>query len=138
LPATVIDCSVTAAWFIPQERTEATQILLDQVIEDGAVVPLHWRLEVGNALLMALRRSRLSAAQRDDALAQLIRLQLTTDTETNDRAWTESLHLAERFRLTLYDACYLELAQRRRLSLASLDAELRAAAQVLHIPVLGL
>jgi predicted nucleic acid-binding protein len=102
------------------------------------VVPLHWRLEVGNALLMALRRSRLSAAQRDDALAQLIRLQLTTDTETNDRAWTESLHLAERFRLTLYDACYLELAQRRRLSLASLDAELRAAAQVLHIPVLGL
>jgi predicted nucleic acid-binding protein len=138
LPATVIDCSVTVAWFIPQERTEATQILLDQVIEDGAMVPLHWRLEVGNALLMALRRSRLSAAQRDDALAQLIRLQLTTDTETNDRAWTESLHLAERFRLTLYDACYLELAQRRRLSLASLDAELRAAAQVLHIPVLGL
>lgn len=138
MPSIVIDSSVTVAWFIPQERTEATQVLFDQVIEDGAVVPLHWRLEVGNALLMALRRSRISAAQRDDALDQLVRLQLTTDVETNDRAWTASLYLAERFRLTLYDACYLELAQRRNLSLASLDGDLRAAAQVLHIGLLGL
>jgi predicted nucleic acid-binding protein len=134
----IIDSSITVAWFIPQERTEATQILFDQVTEDGGVVPLHWRLEVGNALLMAQRRSRISAVQRHVALDQLVRLQLTTDAETSDRAWTVSLHLAERFHLTLYDACYLELAQRLALPLASLDNDLRAAAQKLGIEVLGL
>jgi len=36
-------------------------------------------------------------------------------------AWTTTLQLADRFGLTLYDATYLELAQRRSLSLASLD-----------------
>jgi predicted nucleic acid-binding protein len=138
LPSIVIDSSVTVAWFVPEERTEATQILFDQVIEDGALVPLHWRLEVGNALLMAQRRKRMSDAQRHDALDQLLRLQLTTDVETNERAWIASLALAERFRLTLYDACYLELAQRSGLPLASLDGDLCAAAQAVRIPLLGL
>ena len=132
----VIDSSITVAWFIPEERTAETQIVFDRVIEDGAIVPNHWSLEVGNALLIALRRHRLSARQRRDALDQLVALQLTT--ETVDRAWAETLELAERFRLTLYDACYLELALRRGLPLASLDMDLRAAADRLNVPVFGL
>jgi predicted nucleic acid-binding protein len=47
------------------------------------------------------------------------------------------LHLADRFRLTLYDAAYLELAQRRKLPLATLDQELRAAAQTVGTKILG-
>ncbi len=47
------------------------------------------------------------------------------------------MRLADRFRLTLYDAAYLELAQRRLLPLASLDNELRAAAQALGVALLG-
>lgn len=54
-----------------------------------------------------------------------------------DRAWDAIAGLAERFRLTTYDAAYLELAHRRRLPLASLDKELHAAAAVLNIEVLG-
>ena len=45
--------------------------------------------------------------------------------------------LALRFKLTVYDAAYLELAQRRRLPLASLDQELRAAAMAAGVGVLG-
>ena len=45
--------------------------------------------------------------------------------------------VADRFRLTLYDACYLELAQRRALPLATLDKDLRKAAKTLDIPLLG-
>jgi predicted nucleic acid-binding protein len=45
--------------------------------------------------------------------------------------------LADRFRLTLYDAAYLELAQRTSLPLASLDAELGGAARALGVPLLG-
>ncbi len=43
----------------------------------------------------------------------------------------ETLQVAERFRLTLYDACYLELAQRRNLPLASLDRQLSDAAKAM-------
>jgi predicted nucleic acid-binding protein len=48
------------------------------------------------------------------------------------------LQLAEAYRLTAYDAAYLELARRRALPLATLDAEMRVAAQALRITVLGL
>ena len=49
----------------------------------------------------------------------------------------DSLHMADRFRLSLYDAAYLELAQRRMLPLATLDHELRAAARAVGTKTLG-
>ena len=45
--------------------------------------------------------------------------------------------LAERFALSVYDAAYLELAQRHRLPLATLDRDLRTAATALGLTVLG-
>ena len=83
------------------------------------------------------RGRRISPDKRRDALAQLIRLTITIDGQTADEAWGISLDLADRFHLTLYDACYLELAQRRALPLASLDKDLRKAANALDIPLLG-
>jgi predicted nucleic acid-binding protein len=44
--------------------------------------------------------------------------------------------LSERFSLTLYDAAYPELAQRRGLPLATLDRDLRTAAPALNIELL--
>jgi predicted nucleic acid-binding protein len=137
LPA-ILDSSAAVAWFVPDERNSQAQSLLDQIIEEGAVVPLHWALEVGNALLMAMRRRRISVDQRRRALDQFVDLQLTVDNETTERAWTRSLELADRFQLTLYDACYLELAQRRALPLATLDRDLRAASEKLGINLLGI
>ncbi len=46
--------------------------------------------------------------------------------------------LADRHALTLYDAAYLELAQRLDLPLATLDADLRRAAKALDVPLLGM
>lgn len=133
----ILDSSVTIAWFMPDEDTANSRDVLNQVIEDGAIVPIHWQIEVGNALLVAMRGRRISPEKRHDALAQLIGLTITTDSQTADEAWGISLDLADRFRLTLYDACYLELAQRRALPLATLDKDLRKAAKALDIPLLG-
>jgi predicted nucleic acid-binding protein len=47
------------------------------------------------------------------------------------------LELADRFRLTLYEAAYVELALRRRLPLATLDEEMRSAGAALGLPLLG-
>jgi len=133
----VIDSSVTLSWCFADERTELTLSLLYQVAEHGAVAPALWRLEVANGLQSAVRRGRIDAAYRDAAIADLRALAIDIDPETELRAWSETLELADRCRLTVYDAAYLELARRRRLPLASLDEALRAATAALSIPLLG-
>ena len=133
----VVDSSVTVAWCFADERTAAVDAVLVQVTESGAVVPSLWRLEVANALQMAVRRKRIDAAFRDASLADLRSLEVDIDPETDQQAWTTTLHLAERFQLTLCDAAYLELAQRLELPLATLDRELRTAAGALGLTLLG-
>jgi predicted nucleic acid-binding protein len=133
----VLDASLTLSWFFKDERTPGTDAVLTEVTENGAVVPALWRLEVANALQMAVRRKRIDAAFRDSALTQLSRLSIATDPDTDACAWTAILQLASRFDLTLYDAAYLELAQRRALPLATLDRALRDAAAALGIALLG-
>ena len=134
----VIDSSVTLSWCFEDEGTDATTALLHRVAETGAVVPALWRLEVANGLQSAVRRRRIDAAYRDASLRDLRSLAIDVDPETDRKAWSETMELADRFRLTLYDAAYLELTQRCQLPLASLDQELRAAGKMLAVPLLGL
>ena len=133
----VLDASLTMAWYFDDESTAATDALLDRVSDAGAVAPTVWRLEVANAFQTAIRRKRIDAAYRDGALTELALLPIAIDADTDTFAWTTTLRLAERFTLTVYDAAYLELAQRRSLPLATLDEPLRAAGHVLGVPLLG-
>jgi predicted nucleic acid-binding protein len=134
----VIDASLTVAWYFEDETTPATEAILDRVSEAGATVPTLWRLEVVNAFQSAIRRKRITAPYRDQSLAELTQMPITIDADTNVYAWTTTLRLAERFALTIYDSAYLELAQRRSLPLATLDAALREAAAALGVTLLGL
>lgn len=134
----VIDASLTLTWYFDDETTPAAEAILDRVSETGAVVPGLWRLEVANAFQSALRRKRISPEYRDESLTELTQLPITIDADSETYAWTTTLRLAERFGLTIYDATYLELAQRRSLPLATLDKELREAAAALNVPLLGL
>jgi predicted nucleic acid-binding protein len=135
LAQVVLDSSAAIAWFMPDEH--GSHGLLDRVATDGAVVPSIWPLEIGNALLFAFRRGRITSDHRARALGQLALLPIEHDSETLTYAWTATLELADRFRLTLYDASYVELARRRGLTFASLDRNLRAAAEALHVPIFG-
>ena len=134
----VIDNSITLAWVYSDQTTPAVTQVLEIVSTSGAWVPVLWRLEVANVLQMGVRRSRHDAAFRDATLADLSLLPVSTDGETEKQAWGATLRLAERHQLTVYDAAYLELAQRRGLPLATLDEELRAAAERERLPLLGL
>ena len=133
----VVDSSITLAWFFEDERSAGADAVLRQVTEAGAVAPSLWSLEVANALQMAVRRNRIDSAFRDASLADLRVLDVAIDLETDRHAWTTTLHLADRCRLTVYDAAYLELALRLDLPLATLDRELRAAGNELGVTVLG-
>ncbi|NNE63115.1 MAG: type II toxin-antitoxin system VapC family toxin [Gammaproteobacteria bacterium] len=138
MSAFVLDCSIAAAWLFEDEKTPATDKLLGQLCDDSAIVPNLWHLEIGNVLIQAERRGRITASQISTRLELVTNLPIETDTETDIRAFREIMTLARTQTLTTYDAAYLELAIRRGIPLATLDkALIRAATQasVETIPV---
>lgn len=132
----VIDSSYTLAWIYGDEISPAARRILDAVTNSGAWVPALWPLEIGNSLQMAVRSGRIDAQFRDAAFADLSCLDIKIDAETNRYAWSRTISLSQQFKLTVYDACYLELAHRKMLPIASLDKELRMAAKAVGISVL--
>jgi predicted nucleic acid-binding protein len=132
----VLDCSAVLAWVHGDERTPEIEAVLDRVVEKGAIAPHLWHLEVANSLTAAVRRKRVTQAFRDDVLRDLAELNICVDDETAANAWGASVRLADLYGLTLYDAAYLELAQRLRLPLATLDADLAKAARAAGVEVL--
>lgn len=133
----VLDSSAALAWIYADEITSPIRRVFDQLTQTGAWVPGLWRLEIANVLEMGVRRGRSDAVFRDATLADLDLLPIRVDQETCRQAWGPTLTLASRHRLTLYDAAYLELAIRRGLSLATLDADLRAAAAMENVRLMG-
>jgi predicted nucleic acid-binding protein len=100
-------------------------------------VPSLWRLEVANVLRSAVRRGRCDEAYVDRMIDRLSQLPIGIDGETDHHAWTDTLSLARRYALTVYDAAYLELALRLRQPLATCDSELIVAAGQRNVPVLS-
>jgi len=134
----VLDSSVALTWCFEDEATPAADALLGQLTDAGAYAPSLWPLEVLNALAMAERRGRIAMQTRHDRIAFLQSLPVTLDMQTAEQAWLTTNRLAGRYRLTVYDAAYLELAQRLELPLATLDTGLRTAAAALGVPLLGI
>ena len=132
----VLDCSVTLGFLLDDERSDAVEMLFERVAHTGAVVPTLWYLEVANSLNVAIRRKRITDEFRDAALADLSAFDIAADVETHLHAWRSTLHLAGTTGLTIYDASYLELAQRKRLSLATLDVALAKAASAAGVQII--
>jgi predicted nucleic acid-binding protein len=116
----VLDASVTIAAMLQEARSTRARDILRLVAQEGARVPSLWRLEVGNDLLLAVRRRKLLDDERMTCLEDLAELPII-DQETAGQAWRTTMELAARHRLTLYDAAYLELAHRRSLPLPTFD-----------------
>jgi len=133
--AFVLDCSVTLSWLLPDERGAATDALVDALERTTAVAPAIWPYEVANALLVAQRRARIG----DDDLLRVRRalaaLPIEVEAVARDHVLSAVSDLGRRFDITSYDAAYVELAARRRLPLATLDARLRKACAALHVEV---
>jgi predicted nucleic acid-binding protein len=124
----VIDCSVALVWYLPDETSVLADDALGAVETSGALVPVHFKAEFANGLTMGVRRKRITAAFRGEALEELARLPLDYDVAGLDAVWREVPELADAHGLTIYDALYLELALRQRIPLATLDKSLRRAA----------
>ena len=132
----VLDASVVIADVLQEHNAAVAHAILERVWRDGATVPGHWHLEVGNTLLITTRRRGLASEDRAAILRLLRALPIAIDPETPQRAWLSAMTLADRHGLTLYDAAYLELALRLGSPLASFDEALRRAADAEAVTLL--
>lgn len=134
--AFVLDSSVALAWVLPDESNPNLDQLCDHLTDDIALVPPVWPLEIGNVLLVALKRGRLNRSDIQHLITELRALPVEIDTGSTDRSLDETFLLAQRYDITTYDASYVELARRRDVPLATLDSPLRKVCQSLRIGLL--
>jgi predicted nucleic acid-binding protein len=134
--AIVLDSSVALSWCFEDEASPETDAIYERVRDEGGIVPSLWHVEVGNVLVQAERRGRISAAGVAARLEALAQLPISVDVEAPARAWGAIVSLARTEGLTTYDATYLDLAMRLGLPLATTDRALADAARKAAVPVL--
>ncbi len=132
--AFVIDCSVCLPWYISDEASAFCDQLGLALHRSEVWVPSLWRPEIVSAMANATRRKRMTGEQRRAVLENANRLPLRIDHETP--SVVELGELASRHNLTSYDAVYFELAWRRKMPLATLDAALVAAVRAARLPLI--
>jgi predicted nucleic acid-binding protein len=118
------------AWCFSEEATEFTQTLLLRLsnLTDSAVVPALWLYEVANVVELAVRKGRIPGEKALAFLDRLADLPIEVENPSRTQVFVSVRMLARQYQLTGYDAAYLELAIRHRLSVASLDRALSKAA----------
>lgn len=132
--AFVLDASIVLCWAFDDEDQPMATLALERLRQEQAWAPGIWWFEVRNVLLMGERRGRLTETHSLRFLHWLSRLEIHIDRDPDEALL--QVH-ARTHKLTIYDAAYLELAQREALPLATLDRGLRAAALASGVPLLG-
>jgi predicted nucleic acid-binding protein len=133
----VLDASLALQWFLEDEAGRQYGLgVLASLSSKRAMVPILWFYEVGNGLLMAYRRKRITFDQIEGFLTRLKALPI----EPADQLPTELLELptlAQKHGLTNYDAAYLALAMGLNLPLATTDDDLRRAAAATGVEIVS-
>ncbi|MCH9691575.1 MAG: type II toxin-antitoxin system VapC family toxin [Gammaproteobacteria bacterium] len=116
---------------ISQKRADQVyaETVLQSLTEVEAVVPHLWHLEAANVLLGAEKRGELEVGEVERFIVQLESLPIQVDPLTAHQAFSRTLSLSRAYKLSSYDAAYLELAIREGLPLATLDKDLKKAAR---------
>jgi predicted nucleic acid-binding protein len=130
----VLDASIAAAWFLPDEQSEAAEGLLGALgIAPGLVPSLFW-FEARNLFVMAERRGRLTSGAALAAILKLRSLALNDSGTGNDVA---IIDIALRHGLSGYDASYVALAKSAAMPLATADRKMATAARSEGVAVVG-
>lgn len=123
----VLDASVAIKWILPEEHepfsANAKEVMtLASNGELGLVVPDIFWAELGNVIWKAVRSGRIdreSAAKAMDALMSID----VQEMATRD-FMASALRIAIDSRIAVYDACYVELANRLDIALVTADQSL--------------
>ncbi|MFA7399623.1 MAG: type II toxin-antitoxin system VapC family toxin [Sideroxydans sp.] len=135
----VIDNSVVMRWFFGDGKARDLSYansVLDHLKVADAIVPCVWSLEVANVISRAEAQGIVTEARSEAFLEMLAGIDIKTDSASIEHAMTSTLNLARRYKLSSYDASYLELASKQGVALATLDTDLRKAAKKIGVKIL--
>ena len=132
----VIDNSVVMTWCFKDEKNQYADSVLDSLELSTAFVPSIWPLEVGNVLLVAERKKRISKADSTRFITLLAELPIIIEPELPERMMRDILALAREHQISTYDASYLDLAMREGIPIATLDKGLKKAAKRRQVSIL--
>jgi predicted nucleic acid-binding protein len=133
----VLDNSVAVEWLIGGPRAEAAAKLIVDNFDELWAPTLFWS-ELTYVLGKYIHRKLITPAFRDASLRRVVDIGLQTDgaSALPGGGLERSIALCDKFRLTFYDAIYLELALRRRWALATFDGPLAKAARASKVEVM--
>lgn len=142
MPSLVLDNSVAMRWCF-KDGSEADLIYAEKVLDSLAsdytfLVPNLWYLEAANVVVRAQKRQWLTTEQMHEFLNLVEQLPLIVDNQTAKQAMSATILLAIEHNLSAYDAAYLELALRYKIPLATLDTDLRKAANKINVSIYGI
>ena len=129
------DASLALSWAFDDEATPFTAKVLKLLENVHAVTPALWPFEVVRVLAAAERRGRINAGQQTEFLERLRLLPIMIERRPAVWLGQQILPLARAYKLSAYDAAYLELAIREDLPLATLDEDLRTATLAAGVPL---
>jgi predicted nucleic acid-binding protein len=132
-PSFVIDASVVISWYNPDEQNDYAKNVLLCLQKERAITPCLCYYEVNNVLRMLEKKGKVSGIYVDKAITATDNLPIIRDYALVGFKMPIALRLSREHGLTVYDACYLELAVRLSLPLASLDDDLIKAAKAAKV-----
>ncbi len=136
----VLDASVALLWLAPGTNPAGVDYAietLNTLKNSQAQVPSIFALELANVVAKLEFKGGVTESDSQRFVALIGRLDIVTDQATAGHALGDTLNLARRYRLSAYDAAYLELAQRLGLPIATLDVHLLKAATTAGVPISG-
>ncbi len=133
----VVDASIIGGILLTDEWTERVPTVLGRIGGTSVFAPAHWPAETANLLAMAMRRRRIDREDRDRLMSAVFKLSIALDEVPFANRATAILAIADPFGLTVYDAAYLELAERLNADLATNDADLAKAAAARNVAIVS-
>ena len=134
----VLDSSFVCAQVIPDEKNPNVNKMYAKIKQDDEkYVPQLFWYEMTNIFNNLMRRNRYSHEILLKFFPLLDAMHITCDYTTGTKYSIKLLSLCNEYNLSSYDAAYLELAERRKAILCTMDEKLRAAAKKSGLAVLN-
>lgn len=127
----VVDASAAVSWLL-SEKT-ASNSLGEIFVTRQIIVPAHWTVEIGHAILKALRRKAVMKQHLIEIGANLELLDIRVEPPMKMSSITPMISFARQHGLTMYDAAYVQLALAQSAELATFDSAMRNAASQLGV-----
>jgi len=134
----VMDCSIAVALGLPDENSEKADSFLQQITNEEVWVSSLWWHEIGNVIVSARRRKRITDNDASGLMQLYAALPVHTDVAYGSELLERTHRLAMSYNLSAYDAAYLELAERKQAGLATLDTGLHKAAQTCGVSLFAI